>query len=211
MTTYTRESLRFGGLTIEYDDRVLRPRPWTELQSRWGAELLQDAAPGPVLELCSGAGHIGLLLAALADRPLVAVDLNPAACYFTAHNAEGAGLSGRVEVREGRLEEALREQEQFALVSADPPWVTTEGVAEFPEDPLLAIDGGADGLAVARACLLACSGHVMTGGSVLVQLGSDAQADALSSWAQERGWEAGARRTGERGVVQQYLVADGDS
>lgn len=206
MSTHLRESMKFGGLTIEYDDRVLRPRPWTELQSRWAAELLADAPPGPVLELCSGAGHIGLLTAALSGRDLVAIDLNPVACSFMRHNAEGADLARRVEVREGRLEDGLRDDEVFALVVADPPWVTSSRIEEFRDDPELAIDGGVDGLAVARACLAACVGHVRAGGSVLLQIGDDAQADALLAEAAGQGWTRGARRQGTRGVVQELVA-----
>ena len=58
----------FGHLPIAFDERVLRPRPWTVAQSRWAAELLHDRpAPSAVLELCAGAGHIGLLALAMAD------------------------------------------------------------------------------------------------------------------------------------------------
>ena len=64
------ERMAFGGLTIAYDDRVLRPREWTTAQSDWAAELMVTAPGGPVLELCSGAGHIGLLAVAASGRRL---------------------------------------------------------------------------------------------------------------------------------------------
>ena len=205
--TSSTATIDFAGLRIAYDDRVLRPRAWTRMQSQWAAELLEpdDAPTGPVLELCSGAGHIGLLVAALTGRPLVAVDLNPAACDYTRANAAQAGLDHRVEVREGRLEDVVADGERFALVVADPPWVTSAEVGRFPEDPLLAIDGGDDGLGVARACLEASDGHLVTGGSVLLQLGDDAQADAIIAWAADRGWTDGGRRAGERGLVLRLL------
>lgn len=202
----TTATVDFGPLRIAYDERVLRPRPWVALQSRWAAELLADAEDGPVLELCSGAGHIGLLVASLTGRRLVAVDLNPAACHFTRLNADAADLTDAVEVREGRLEDAVADDERFVLVVADPPWVTSDEVGRFPEDPLLAIDGGTDGLAVARACLDASAGHVVAGGSVLLQLGTDAQADEILAWAADRGWDDGGRRVGERGLVLRLLA-----
>jgi release factor glutamine methyltransferase len=206
MSTHLRESLRFGDVTIEYDDRVLRPRPWTELQSRWAAELLEVAAPGPVLELCCGAGHIGLQAVLGSRRHLVAVDLNPQACYFTRLNAEGAGMAHRVEVREGRLEAVIRQDEVFSLVVADPPWVRSTDIDRFPEDPRLAIDGGDDGLAVARACLTASAGHVVAGGSILLQLGDPDQADALARRAGRDGWDRGELRAGPGGVVLQLVA-----
>lgn len=171
-------SLTFGHLEIEYDDRVLEPRPWTEAQSTWAASLLPTAPEGPVLELCSGAGHIGLLAVAIAPRHLVCVDANPAACEWIRANAAAAGLD-EVEVREGRIDEVLRPDERFAMVIADPPWVPTEETSRFPDDPLLAIDGGVDGLVVAWECVRAAERHLLPGGSAILQVGTRDQADAV--------------------------------
>ena len=65
------------------------------------------------------------------------------------------------------------------LIIADPPWVPRDLTTDFPEDPLTAIDGGPDGLDVARACLDVVAGHLADGGSAILQLGTTAQADAL--------------------------------
>ena len=46
----------FEGLAIAYDERVLEPRPWTALQSRWAAELVGEASDARLLELKSPAG-----------------------------------------------------------------------------------------------------------------------------------------------------------
>jgi release factor glutamine methyltransferase len=170
---------RFGGLRIAYDDRVLQPRAWTAAQSLWAAELLRTSPPGPVLELCAGAGQIGLLAIATEPRSLVAVDLNPVACEFARRNADSAGLGHLVEVREGRVDEVLEAAERFALVIADPPWVRRLETGRYPEDPLPAIDGGEDGLAVAWDCVAAASAHVLPGGSVVLQLGCVDQAETV--------------------------------
>lgn len=195
----------FGPLEIEYDERVLRPRPWTEQQGRWAAELLAAAPPGPVLELCCGAGHIGLLAIALEPRPLVAVDDAEAACGYARSNAVAAGLGHLVDVRRARLEQALAPEESFVLVVADPPWVPSPEVGRHPQDPSSAIDGGPDGLDVARACLRVAAAHLAPGGQVLVQLGSRAQASALA--AEAGGLALRDVRDGEGGVVALFSVA----
>ncbi|WP_299929173.1 methyltransferase [uncultured Nocardioides sp.] len=173
------DQLTFGSLTIAFDDRVLRPREWTAAQSDWAADLLATAPDGTVLELCAGAGHIGLLAVASSERHLLCVDANPVACDYARANALAAGMADRVEVREGRLQDALEPGELFPVIIADPPWVPREETGRFPEDPLTAIDGGDDGLDVARACLAVVDEHLAPGGSAVLQVGTRAQTDAL--------------------------------
>ena len=171
MTAITPQVVDFGGLRIEYDEQVLTPRPWTAAQSHWAAELIRMAPPGPVLEVCSGAGHIGLLAVTLAPRSLVCVDADPAACSYLRRNAAAAGL--RVDVREGRMDEVLDLGEEFAVIIADPPWVPTDDTAHFPEDPVSAIDGGVDGLDLVRSCLGVIDRHLAVAGSAVLQTGPD--------------------------------------
>lgn len=168
----------FGPLTIEYQPGVLVPRTWTRLQSGWASRLLPGLPEGPVLELCCGAGHIGLLAVHGHERTLVAVDANPAACELTRRNAAANGIA--VEVRQGDLGEVVASGERFPLIIADPPWVPRSEVGRFPEDPVLAIDGGDDGLDLARACIRVIGAHLAPGGCALLQVGSDEQVDALA-------------------------------
>jgi release factor glutamine methyltransferase len=177
--------IRFGHLDIDFDDRVLTPRTWTVRQSEWAAELSAALPDGPMLELCSGAGQIGLLTAALVGRRLVCVDADPVACAFTRANADRAGLSHLVEVREGSIEHALDPDERYCLVIADPPWVPTAQVGRYPEDPRVAIDGGADGMSVAERCLTTTARHLSPGGSAVLQLGTAAQADRLPDMVED--------------------------
>lgn len=169
------EQVDFAGLRIRFDARVLRPRPWTAAQSRWASELLATAPTGAVLELCTGAGQLGLLAVAGTDRRLVAVDADPVAVRFARDNAAAAGLVDRVEVREGQLDRVVAPGEEFTLVLADPPWVPHAEVSLFPEDPVSAIDGGSDGLELARRCLAVAERHLAPDGSALLQLGSTEQ------------------------------------
>ncbi len=202
MTDLQRETIDFGGMQIAFDDRVLRPRAWTENQSRWAAELLPTLPAGDVLELCSGAGQIGLLAIAGSERRLVCVDVNPVAAAYTTANALAAGLGDRVEIREGLIERVLMAGEKFPLIIADPPWVRRSETQRFPEDPLLAIDGGDDGLGVVRACVAAIREHLADGGVALLQLGPDRQVEAVTRLLSDTGLVAGeARKFGERGVL----------
>lgn len=168
-------SCAFGPLTVRYDERVLTPRPWTFEQSRWAADLSADAAPGPLLELCAGAGHIGLAAAVLADRELVQVEADPVAARYAVENAARAGWGGRVQVRVARLDTALAPQERFGLIIADPPYLPSDDVARWPQDPQVAIDGGTDGLDVIKQCLAVAADHLGAAGSLLLQVAGPGQ------------------------------------
>lgn len=185
MTETETRTMTFGHLEIEYDDRVLSPRPWTEAQSSWAAQLLTGLPDGDVLELCAGAGHIGLLAIEGTSRHLVQVDADKVAADFARSNAgraaDRAATPGwTVEVRHGWLEEALDPDERFALVIADPPWVRADETDRHPGDPLTAIDGGSDGLDAVRSCLDVIGRHLVPAGAAVLQLGDLEQADAVA-------------------------------
>lgn len=200
--------VRFGSLDIAYDDSVLTPRTWTEAQSLWAAELARSAPEGRILELCSGAGHIGLLAVLHAGRDLVAVDLNPTACSFAEQNARAAGLLDKVEIRNEALETACGPEERFPVIIADPPWVPEADTGRFPEDPLSAIDGGADGLDVARACLRVIDEHLAHGGAAVLQLGTAEQVELLRAELPPTLVIGEVRTEGTRGVLALVVRSD---
>lgn len=198
-------SCRFGPLLIDYDARVLRPRPWTLEQSAWAAELAAGAEPGPFLELCAGAGHIGLAAAVLADRDLVQVEADPVAARFAAANAARAGRGARVEVRTAPMQTALRPDERFGVILADPPYLRSVEVTRWPDDPVTAIDGGTDGLELVTACLDVAARHLATDGALLLQVAGPLQDAQVADLVTARpDW--GLRRVEARVVDQERAV-----
>lgn len=199
----------FGGLSIASDDRVLSPRRWTTMQSYWAAELLRGSPPGRVLELCSGVGHIGLLCAALEPRDVVLVDADPNACALARRNATVNRLVASIDVRHGDLQDVIRADESFVGVIADPPWVPTAETGRFPQDPLMAIDGGVDGLAVAWSCLDVMARHLVRDGWGILQLGTHAQAERVAERCAEERLGLEVRETRayqDRGVLVRLLA-----
>jgi len=179
--TIDSKRCRFGPVDITYDERVMTPRPWTLAQSEWAAELAADLPSGPLLELCGGAGHIGLAAVVLSGRDLVQVDADEVAVSYARANAARAGLGDRVDVRHARLDEALGDDERFPLVLADPPYLPGADVGLFPKDPVTAIDGGPDGLDLVRACLEVAARHLAPAGRLLLQVRDEAQAEEVAS------------------------------
>ncbi len=167
----------FGDLEIHWDRRVLKPRPWTTAQSHWAAALSPHCPDSPILELFCGAGQIGLLAADLTGRPLVQVDQDPVAAAYARRNAEAAGVTS--DVRVGSVTDTLDPEELFGLVVIDPPWVATAVVGQFPDDPVLAIDGGPDGSDQLLQGLAVALRHLHPEGHAVVQVGDTGQAELV--------------------------------
>ncbi len=163
--------MRFGPIDVAFDGAVLRPRPWTLAQSEWAAALSATAEPGPILELCCGAGQIGIAAAVLSNRSAILIDDDEAARRWATQNAARADVVATV------AGEALPDL-GAPLVLADPPYVPSDAIAEF-DDPPHAIDGGADGLDGLRWCVRVTASILFPGAPLLLQLRGLAQAAAL--------------------------------
>jgi release factor glutamine methyltransferase len=189
----------FGPITVEWDQRVLQPRPWTLAKAEWAAELAGDGSRR-ILELHCGAGSIGLAAAVLTGRSLVQVDDSPAACGWARRNAARLGV--RSDVRCGKVEAALRPGERFTLVLADPPYIESADVNRYPADPAHAIDGGPDGLSGAIEVMRCIPRYLEPRAAVLMQVRDDTQARAVEQYLADtqlplaveevRGWPEGA-------------------
>jgi methylase of polypeptide subunit release factors len=171
----TLHTTRFGDLDIVYDERVLAPRPWTLLQSRWAIELHKKVPPGPILELCAGTGHIGLVAAYETGRFLVQIEDSAVAAQCAMLNAREAGVRD-FRLRIVDLTRSVSWTERFPLIVADPPYVPSDETSSFPDDPPAAIDGGPDGLRVIRQCLHIADRTLVDGGAMLLQVRGEAQA-----------------------------------
>jgi release factor glutamine methyltransferase len=132
--------------------------------------------------LCTGSGAIAVALAKeLPAARIVATDVSAAAVAIAKRNAERNGFADRIDVREGDLWEAVA-GEKFDLIASNPPYIASAVIptlsAEVKREPVLALDGGADGMTFYdRICAVARI-HLETGGALVVEYGYD-QADSV--------------------------------
>lgn len=163
----------FHGRSFLCDARALIPRPETEqlVELILGLEL----PPAPrCVDVGTGSGVIALTLA--AERPaakVLAVDCSAAALALARENAARLGLPGRVEFLEGSLLEPA--EGPFDLVVANLPYIPTAdltGLApEVRSDPVLALDGGDDGLTLIAACITQAVSKLAPGGWIALEIG----------------------------------------
>ncbi|AQS71093.1 putative protein N(5)-glutamine methyltransferase [Streptomyces pactum] len=169
----------FRGLRIAVAPGVFVPRRRTEFLVTEALAQAPDAAV--VVDLCCGSGAVGAALAAALDRPEVhAADVDPAAVCCARGNLADAG--GRVYAGDlfAPLPAALRGR--VDVLAANVPYVPTGEVALLPaeardHEPLVALDGGTDGLEVLRRVATEAPRWLAPGGCLLVET-SERQAPA---------------------------------
>lgn len=162
-----------------------------------------------VLDLGTGTG--ALLLAALVEFPAawgLGVDLVPAACSRAAANAAANGLSARAAFVCGDWNCAVAAT--FDLVLCNPPYVASgELTSLMPEvalhDPVLALDGGVDGLDAYRAIAPGLSAVLSHSGHAVLEHG-EGQGAAVAAILHGNGLEVMGTRT-DLGGIARVVVA----
>lgn len=173
----------FWGLPLYVDDTVLVPRPDTETVVEVARSARTDrSAPCRVLDLCTGTGAIAIALAKeLREARVIATDVSDPAVALARRNAERNGFADRVEVRRGDLWGAVV-GERFDLIVSNPPYIASAVIptlgTEVRREPMLALDGGVDGLAFYDRICAGGLAHLEPGGALVVEHGFD-QADAV--------------------------------
>jgi release factor glutamine methyltransferase len=194
---YVMRRWAFRHLDVLVDERVLIPRPETELLVDIVLELVRGVDAPRIVDLGTGSGVIGLSLAGEL-YPKVGevwlVDASVAALEVARANIAGVGRAGAVvRVAEGDWFSALPEslRGQVDMVVANPPYIA-EGDVEVEEsvdswEPHVALYSGADGLDAIRRIVADAPGWLREGGWLAMEIGYR-QGDAVralfdSSWS----------------------------
>jgi len=170
----------FRNLTLRVDKRALIPRPETELLVDWvlKTESLWQLPRPRVADIGTGTGCIALSIA--LERPsaeCVAVDLSADALALAKENAERLGLAGRVAFMQADACSEFPPASLDAIVS-NPPYIVSPEVGQLQphvrdHEPRLALDGGADGLAVIRSVIEGASWVLRPGGWLFFETAHD--------------------------------------
>ena len=196
----------FMGLPFEVNDKVLIPRQDTETMVEDALELMAKGTlrgqaydgslkkGGDVLDLCCGSGAIGISIAKLAKGAHVTCsDLSRDAIETAQKNASLNGCKS-VKFVESDMFDAFcgrLGKKKFNLIISNPPYVppsVIEGLEPEVRDhePMMALDGGRDGLDFYRIIAAQAPEHLKKGGVLMLEIGFD-QKDAVKGLLQETG------------------------
>lgn len=170
----------FMGLRFSVDKRVLIPRQDTETLAESAIIALRGMKKPRVLDLCTGSGAIGISIKTLIPSAEVTLtDVSRDALDVAHKNAHD--LNADVDIRHGDLFKAVG-RDQFDLIASNPPYIPRGDIdalqKEVQYEPLLALDGGEDGLDVYRRIAKEAPAHLKPEGYVYLEVGIG-QADAV--------------------------------
>lgn len=164
----------FRGVELAVDERVLIPRPETELL----VAVVKTGRPCGILEVATGSGAVALALAhELPDATIVATDVSKEALEVARANAARLGLDRNVSFVESDLLGGI--DGAFDAVAANLPYVCSGEIdglqPEIGYEPRAALDGGEDGLDLVRELARQARerGVLKPGGLIALEIGDD--------------------------------------
>jgi release factor glutamine methyltransferase len=183
----------FWDIELRVAPDVLDPRADTETLVAAALEIFADRRREPlrILDIGCGSGAIVCaLLDQFAEASGLAIDVSAAACSLTRDNARLCGVAPRLTVQQQSWHSGI--SGQYDLVVSNPPYIRTGDLPALdPEvrkwDPVLALDGGADGLDAYRDLIRLAAPLLTPGGWLLLETGYD-QGPDVTALLEAAGW-----------------------
>lgn len=168
---YIVGNTEFYGFTLDVDERVLIPRPETE-------ELVEHALKdinenSEVLDLCTGSGAIAIAVKKLTNAKVTAADISDKAIELAKSNARKN--NAEIEFVLSDMFDGIGER-KFDVIISNPPYIRSDDIQTLDKEvksfePILALDGGNDGLDYYRKIFQNASKYLKNCGVLYLECG----------------------------------------
>lgn len=178
----------FMGLRFSVTEDVLVPRQDTETLVEEVMRYLRDGME--ILDVCTGSGCILLSLLRYSNGCRgVGCDISEKALAVAGQNAKELGISAQF--IQSDLFESI--EGRFEYIVSNPPYIRKDMIPTLMEEvrdhePLIALDGGEDGLDFYRKITREATEHLYSGGMLFFEIGYD-QGEAVKLLMEEEGYE----------------------
>ncbi len=196
--SYILRRKEFFGLSFYVDERVLVPRPETEILVEEALRILkEDPSIRRIHDVCTGSGCIPISLAAHLPKAIPAREVEISASDLSEDSLEvfrincfrilGYALPHTVSNLLTSVEGP------FDMITANPPYIETSEVnrmaaSGWPE-PRLALDGGEDGMRLIEPLIEQALERLSENGYLLLE-GADSQAEAIQQRLYSQGYKS---------------------
>jgi len=188
---YITRQVEFMSLDFIVDERVLIPRPETEILvetviKKTDNKLYHDRRI-TVIDIGTGSGNIAVSLAKnISNIKIYAGDISQEALVVANENVQRHDVADKIHLLHGNVFDAFNtdvKKEQVDFVVSNPPYVSkSESKNLEPElidhEPLLALIGGEDGLCIYNQIIKDAAGWIKPGGYLIIEIG-ETQADSI--------------------------------
>ena len=181
---YITRVKEFYGLPFAVSEDVLIPRQETELLV--DAAIVQaktlDKSEISIVDVGTGSGAIAVSLALnIPTSSVIAVDISESALTIADDNRRAHGLYSRVKLRRGSLLEPI--VEEIDILVSNPPYIRSDKLTSLQEEvlkePMVALDGGYDGLELIKKLLFQAVDKMSNPSVILFEIDSDQAAEAV--------------------------------
>ena len=183
---YITGAKEFYGLPFVVSEDVLIPRQETELLV--DAAIVQakslDKSEISIVDVGTGSGAIAVSLALnIPTSSVIAVDISESALTIADDNRRAHGLYSRVKLRRGSLLEPI--VEEIDILVSNPPYIRSDKLTSLQEEvlkePMVALDGGYDGLELIKKLLFQAVDKMSNPSVILFEIDADQAAEAVKS------------------------------
>lgn len=190
-------SQNFMGFDFYVTDDVLVPRQDTETLVEYSLAHLKGN--GSILDVCTGSGCILISMLKLRpDTSGMGLDISPEALKIASENAKNLEVDDRSVFMSGDLFSPLEKISQngngpkFSMIVSNPPYIPTMEILGLDEevrehDPLIALDGGRDGLDFYRRIIDEAGNYLEKDGYLVMETGYD-ETEMVMSLMNDRGY-----------------------
>lgn len=175
---YIINKQEFMKLNFYVDENVLIPQPDTEILVE---EIIKyckthsNTTKIKILDLCTGSGAIAISLAKYIDNcEIVASDISNKAIQIAKLNAEKNLVHKKITFIESDMFTNINIHD-FDIIVSNPPYIESSTIPtlslEVQKEPLLALDGGTDGLDFYRNIITNCHKFLKKDGKLFLEIG----------------------------------------
>lgn len=178
----------FYGYDFYVDENVLIPQPDTEclVEEVIGIGKRFDKKI-KILDICTGSGAIAISLRKNLNATIYASDISSDALDIARKNS----VINNAEVSFIESDMFENVNEKFDIIVSNPPYIETDVIKELSDEvknePLLALDGGKDGLRFYEILAENAKNYLVSGGILAVEIGYN-QKDDVIKLLKENGW-----------------------
>ncbi len=180
----------FYGADFAVCGDVLDPRPDSESLIELVLQRHDQRKKLNILELGVGSGCLIItLLKNYKNAQATAVDLSAKALKIAQINSKNHQVVDRLKLLESDLFLQL-ENEKFDLIISNPPYIKSQEINNLSDEvklyePLIALDGGEDGLGFYRQIADKCGQFLVEAGEVIVEIGYGQKDDIVKIFKQK--------------------------